>query len=212
MVGILMFATSLSMDALGIGLSYGVRKIKIPVLAKCIISLLSAAFMGAFLFVGTKMAEYLPEGASTAMGIGILIFMGVWIIIQGMRQDKEKIKPVQQEEKTILNILIKSLGISIRIMREPELGDMNQSNIIEPSEAFYIGIALSADSVGAGIAGAALGLNHLTLVLAVACGQFLFLSLGSVAGGKLSNYSTNSKVWVFLSGGLLIVLGIIRMV
>ncbi len=210
--GILILAISLSIDSLGIGVAYGVREIKIPLNAKIIISILSFTFTSISIFFGGLVVKILPPVAAKSFGIIILMLMGVWIIYQALHEKETEKKP-PDEEKTILNILIKSLGISIKIIHHPETCDMNKSSTIDPFEALYLGTALSIDSFGAGIGSAAVGLNSIFIPVAVALCQLIFLCTGLFIGKKIAvskMIKVNNNIWSIISGSLLIVLGILR--
>ncbi len=217
MIGITLLAVSLSIDALGTGLSYGVRKISLPIFAKLIICTLAYTFTALSLFLGTKLTMFLSPTIAEAIGIVVLFCMGAFVIFQGTRQKKpaEKIYNEQNNEqnsepKKIFSFIIKSFGITIQIIRNPKFGDMDNSLSIEPIEALYIGIALSIDSLGAGIAASTLSLNNAIIPLCVALTQFVFLTIGTSAGKKISTYNSDSKVWVLVSGGLLLALAMFR--
>ncbi len=208
-----LFAISVSIDALGIGVSYGVRKIKMSFQARFIISVISALITGASMFLGGELEVLLPKGAANWIGVLLLLAMGVWVIIQGLGDTSKKeargnsdIPPEMRTEHTVCRLLIKSLGISIAVIRHPQQGDLDHSNSIEPLEALYIGLALSMDSLGAGIAMGVMGFKGLFIPLWVACGQFIFLSAGLSVGKKVPA----GRAWVFVSGALLIIMAVLR--
>ena len=207
-IGVILLAISLSIDALGIGCSYGLRKIKVPLAAKCIIAVISMMVTALAVFLGAWINQWLPGGVAQALGAGILIVLGLWILVQGAGEEKPK--DTQIEEKTIFHMIIRSLGITIQIIKRPEICDINRSNRIEPGEALYLGFALSMDSIGVGIASASLGFNYLMIPLFVAFFQILFLSAGILVGKKLSGFRVDHRVWTYLSGLLLIFIGIAR--
>lgn len=210
MFNILALAFSLSIDALGIGTSYGIRKIKIPIYATVIIAALAFLFTSVSIFFGTILLHFLPPSIAKLIGIFILILMGIWIIYQGLH-DKKEVKDTSKKDETIFNMIIKSLGITIKIIRTPEYCDMDKSSSIEPIEALYLGVALSVDSIGAGIGTAVLGLNTIAIPICVAVFQILFLHIGLTIGKKLRIFNGESNIWVILSGSILILVGIIRL-
>lgn len=210
-LSILALAVSLSIDSLGIGISYGIRKIKIPIYACIIISAISFCFTLISISFGTMLLHLLPEPLTKYIGIFILMLMGVWIIYQGInKKENNEYKPKLRKNDTILNIIIKSMGITIKIIRTPEYCDMDNSSSIEPLEAFYLGIALSVDSFGAGIGTAVLGINTTAIPFCVALFQLIFLFTGLNIGKYLSSFKIKNNIWTILSGLLLILIGIMR--
>lgn len=206
----ILLSVSLSIDALGIGITYGLREIKLSSLAKMIISVQSIFITSFSLFCGKWLTKLLSPALAQHIGVIILIFMGIWVLWQGIREtEQEEILP---KEDTILNILIKSFGITIKIIRTPQYCDMNHSFVIDPFEAFYLGFALSIDSFGAGMGSGAAGLISPVIPILVALCQVLFLSIGGFLGTRLKLFSKiKNNIWVIVSGILLICIGIIRM-
>lgn len=206
---IILLSVSLSVDAFGIGASYGIRNIFIPPATKIVISLMSIAITGISLLCGTWIAALLPDYIAKYLGVIILIFMGLWIIRQGTAPDKRNENKNQNE--TLLNLIIKSMGITIKIIKTPQICDLNKSNIIEPWEAIYLGFALSMDSFGAGIGSGASGLFSPAIPFAVALCQIIFLSSGRFIGIKLKVFTEiKENTWTVLSGILLIFIGLLR--
>lgn len=204
---ILMVALSSSIDSFGIGISYGVRKIKLPIYTLIIISLISFLFSSSSIMFGNLLLKILPVKAAKLTGILILIFMGIWIIIQANKEKENK-----KEKMTVCSFLIKSLGITIQIIRTPESCDINKSNKIEAFEAFYLGVALSIDSIGAGIGSSVLGVQTILLPLNIVIFQLLFLLIGTFTGKHMNHKNTKNNKWVILSGSLLIIVAIIRLI
>ena len=81
-LSVLIIAISLSIDALGIGISYGVREIKIPLISKVIISLQSFLIMTISLFLGNIIFDIIPTYLGKYIGVIILFGMGIFMIIR----------------------------------------------------------------------------------------------------------------------------------
>lgn len=210
LISIILLSISLSIDAFGIGASYGLRNISIPPVTKIIISIQSILLTGFSLMCGKWLNNIFPEYISKNLGVVILIFMGTWILWQGINEDKKS--AIKKSDGTILSLIIKSMGITIQIVRNPQYCDMNKSMIIEPMEALYLGFALSIDSLGAGLGSGAAGISSPVIPFLVALCQILFLTSGHQLGKKLKLLSNiKENVWVILSGVLLIIIGVLRM-
>lgn len=208
--GVILLSISLSIDAFGIGTAYGLRTITIPPLTKVIISIQSIIITGISLLFGKWLSHILPPFLAKNIGVLILILMGAWIIWQGMREHEKNC--VKEDESTVAKFLIKSLGITIQIIRTPQYCDLNGSKRIDPFESIYLGFALSIDSFGAGVGGGAAGLFLPILPFLTAFCQAVFLSLGCLMGKKLKVVSQiRENVWVMLSGVLLIIIGFLRL-
>ncbi len=118
---------------------------------------------------------------------------------------------VPKQDKTLLDLFIKSMGISIKIMRHRQDGDMDHSNVIEAKEALYLGLALSIDSIGAGFGSAVAGLDSMWIPVIAALFQIIFLGSGVYTGRKIQKaIRIDNRIWTLMSGVTLISLGIIR--
>jgi len=82
-------ALAVSLDGFGVGVMYGLRKIRIPLLSIAIISVCSGFVIFASMQIGAFAARYLPPAFAKATGAVILIGIGVWAIIQMWRQRQD---------------------------------------------------------------------------------------------------------------------------
>ncbi|MBD2863831.1 MntP/YtaF family protein [Paenibacillus oceani] len=82
-------ALAVSLDGFGVGVMYGLRKIRIPLLSIAIISVCSGFVIFASMQIGAFAARYLPPAFAKAMGAVILIGIGIWAIIQMWRQRQD---------------------------------------------------------------------------------------------------------------------------
>lgn len=204
-----LLATSLSMDALGIGISYGLRSIKVPNLPKIIIGFISLLFTAIAIGIGNIIVLFLPAYLTKLIGAGMLAVLGMIIVIQAVWKNKKVISENTKKNKTWL-WNIKSLGITVKITRAPEVLDKN-SNKMSVKESIYMGVALSIDSFGAGISSAVSGMNNLFVPIMVGVCQFVFLSFGIICGQKLTSFKRiDSDIFMVLSGALLIILAFVR--
>ncbi len=204
-LGIGLLAISLSIDALGIGLSYGLRKIQIPILAKLIICFISMVFTEIAILIGDVIKNFLPDIISKGIGSLMLLVLGIFIIVQAFIK---KEKPPKQKSSSFS---FEFLGVTVNIIRNPSSCDFDKSCDIDALEAIYLGTALSIDSFGAGVSSAVTGLNSILIPLTVGLFQILFLYFGNILGKKVSSFKKlDSKVFVVLSGALMIILAAIR--
>lgn len=213
----ILLAISLSMDALGIGVSYGLRGKKVPLLPKVIISLISLAFTAAAIGIGNIIVLFLPDQLAKLIGSGMLGVLGVVIIIQALSKKEGEVEPEpegQRPQRKIWKIALKPLGLTIKIIRNEIYGNGSKAYsaaIMGIRESLYMGVALSIDSFGAGISSAVSGINNFFVPVMVGLCQFIFLSLGIFCGQKLTSIKkADPKIFMLLSGAILVVLAIIR--
>ena len=94
MVFPLLLALSLSVDALGIGLSYGLRRIRFPLSSLLLLTGETFLMMEAFLGVGRLLAACFPAGLAEGISTAILFSFGVWLCLQGTgKKKRRRIRP-----------------------------------------------------------------------------------------------------------------------
>ncbi len=166
---------------MGIGIAYPLRGVVIGTMAKGVIGLISGGVMFLSIVVGKQITKYVPPDVMMLLGTAILVLMGVIYIRNSLFSDEEAYY------------------------------DLDQSKKIEWFEAIILGVALSADSISAGIAIVAIGLESTFVPILVGFTQVGFLSIGNYLIKKFAKVKTiNSKVCGVFSGALLIFIAIIR--
>ncbi|MFR7544502.1 MAG: sporulation membrane protein YtaF [Clostridia bacterium] len=200
---IILLALSVSIDALGIGITYGLRKTSISTPAKFILFIVSFAFVCISVSFGYFLASLFPTNIIKIISVILLCLMGFLIIYESMNTNEKK-------EYKSHKIFLKPLGITIQIIRNPISSDLNNSKIIEKNESIYLAFALSLDSICVGITSSSFGIYSLLFPILVPLFQFLFLNVGIILGKKIVLYNTSIKKWNILSGILLIIIGILR--
>ncbi|MDQ2087519.1 sporulation membrane protein YtaF [Herbivorax sp. ANBcel31] len=210
---IILLAVSLNLDAFGVGLSYGIRKIKIPMFSRIIICMFSVFYAGIALVGGKSLATFLPENISKIIGVSILFVMGTLIIIQALVKKDNKPHSVYKyvnREKTLIKLAIKSLRITIKVIRNPIEGDIDRSGKIEFSESVLLGLVLSVDAIGVTLGTALTGFHSFAIPLVVGIFQFAFLFIGTYLGEKFALIEKiNKKVMALIPGLLLLSLALI---
>lgn len=187
----LFLAFSLSLDALGIGLSYGLRKIRFRPSALFLLTIEAFFMMELFLTAGRRLAAVVPARPAERISPFILLFFGAWLCLQGMGQKNEK------EDSPL---------------QAPSLCDKNASFSIEPKETLLLGLLLSVDSFAIGLSAAAGGMDVAFLPLFSALFQTLFLALGEKCGTRLMlSPAPRESLWSLVSGGILILLAAIQL-
>lgn len=209
-------AISLSIDALGVGIAYGIRKVKIPLLSKMIICAFSILYTGIAMIVGESLGKALQPEVSKLIGVVILLVMGLWIIGQGLLKKEKECRDDEtllDKEKTLLKLVVKSFGITIHVIKNPVKGDVDKSGVIDAGESILLGLALSVDAIGVGVGSSLAGFRSMLIPFAVGVFQLLFLYTGTYLGEKiLGAGKVNKKLLAVLPGVILVLIGIIRAV
>lgn len=201
-----MLAFAVSLDSFSTGLTYGLRKMGMPLKSIVIISICSAGSLLAAMSIGGAAENVLSEGAADKIGGLILIALGAFVLLQFFRAGKDT---SVDEEKILFNFEIESIGLVINILKRPMAADFDKSGTITGVEAIMLGLALSLDAFGAGIGAALLGYSPLLLAVTVMMMSMMFLSAGLKIGKSCAHMGWVQKV-SFLPGVLLIVIGVLR--
>lgn len=207
-------ALAVSLDGFGVGVSYGLRKIKIPFISILIITTCSALTVIAAMEMGEWLSSFFNMHIADQLGAWILIGVGCLAIFnlnhnkETYRNDAENI-PIEEESKQVLKLEIKMLGVVIHILKTPTVADIDNSGTITAGEAALLGIALSLDAFGAGIGAALMGYSPWVTGFLVSILSTLFIGLGLRLGFVYSEVSWLKRL-AFIPGVILILFGIFK--
>ncbi|SFB26704.1 putative sporulation protein YtaF [Cohnella sp. OV330] len=118
---LLFLAFAVSLDGFGVGITYGLRKIRIPLPSIAIIAACSGAVILISMLVGSLIAGWLSPYGSKAVGAAILIGIGTWALIQFARNrkadedgnDAANVGTVAGEESRVMALGAKDDGASV---------------------------------------------------------------------------------------------------
>ncbi|MCS7463043.1 sporulation membrane protein YtaF [Paenibacillus doosanensis] len=224
-VSLLILALAVSLDGFGVGVMYGLRKIRMPLLSVAIISLCSGCIIYVSMQIGVFISRFVDPEFAKAIGGVILIGIGIWAVYQVVSKKKDEEdglpQPVGPAEasleesaapspREVFYIELKRLGLVIQILRKPSIADMDRSGNISPYEALLLGVALSLDAFGAGIGAALIGFAPLLTSAVIALASGTFLASGLRIGYKYSELFWIRRLSVF-PGFVLIVMGIMKL-
>ncbi|MGO0121856.1 manganese efflux pump [Desulfothermobacter acidiphilus] len=154
-----LLALSSNLDNVGVGISYGIRRIGIPFSSNLIIALVSTAGTVVSMCLGSEVARYVPVLLANLIGSGILVAVGVWVIreswreVGGVDEDSPALADPPAKANKLLEWRIRSLGLLVQILREPSLADQDDSRRIEGREALLLALALTINNLAGGFGG-----------------------------------------------------------
>ena len=212
----LILSATLSIDALGIGIAYGIRRIKLTPFAAVIISVISFVFSFISVLAGKFLLIFLSPSLAKAIGISLLALMGLYFIFQGISDHIPSFLKKHKKKNILSDILPKKsryylrniFSVLTRILKTPEYSDLDRSGKIEAKEALYLGTALSVDILSAGIGISALGASSLLLPVYIAAFQLIFLFIGSYLGSGFLRRSMDDNVCMIFSGLVLLFISV----
>ncbi|WP_418627352.1 sporulation membrane protein YtaF [Anaerosinus sp.] len=177
---ILGFAVSSSIDNLGVGLSYGIRNIRINWLSNLIIAAICFIFSYFGILFGLWIADILPGSLPDIVAAFLLFVIGIRIILMTTPRKKKK-QNLQIEEKQ------DDKSYFEQILSKPEIADLDRSNEIGILESIILGSALSANALTNGLSAGLIGLSPFAISLTAAVGSLLTISLGTNLGKRMSD-------------------------
>ncbi|WP_455661574.1 sporulation membrane protein YtaF [Pradoshia sp.] len=208
LASILLLAVAVSLDSCGVGMTYGIRKVSIPLKSIMIIAACSALSFAIGMFTGSVSEHFMAESWAGVLGGLILISLGVWTASSNFKQNDDVYMKV--DERTLFQLEIKSIGLVIHILKKPLSADFDRSGTITGLEACFLGFALSLDGFGAGIGAGILNYPLTGVVLLSFIMSAAFMKAG-LSAGKYLNDSIAAKVLSFVPGIVLIALGISKL-
>ncbi|WP_208543912.1 sporulation membrane protein YtaF [Paenibacillus protaetiae] len=219
---LLLLAFAVSIDGFGVGITYGLRRIRIPLLSVFIIACCSGIIIWLSMQAGTYISGFLSPVAAKDIGACLLFVIGGWALIQSIRRkqsgkDAEDDLPVETRAAEraahpvlVMMVELKRLGLVIQILRTPQAADVDRSGTISASEALMLGFALSLDAFGAGFGAAMLGLPPFITALAIAAASAFFLLGGMGFGFHFSKWK-GMQALSLLPGIMLIIIGMLKL-
>ncbi|TYR80258.1 sporulation membrane protein YtaF [Priestia megaterium] len=205
-------AFAISLDGFGVGISYGLRRITIPMFSVMVITFCTAGALFSSMKVGALLINVLSTNHSKMLGGIILILVGSWNVYNIYRSSKksEESDSLTAEKSSVFSFQFKKFLFIINIVRLPQSADLDKSGVISGGEALLLGLALSLDAMGAGIGASLMGLSPMITSLITCVMSSVFL----LAGLRVGHFYSTVK-WVkrfnYVPAMLLILFGILKL-
>lgn len=183
-ISAILFSFSANLDNIAIGISYGIKKIHLPIFMVAIVSFFTTLFTFFSMIIGKSFIPLFQDGIADSIGAYLLILLGLYPLLKSF-WSKNRVTYVRKEK----------------------MGEMKK---IRLKELFIMTLVLSTNNVAAGIAASATGVNIGITILCSFLFGFFFLFLGNSVGKVIMNPSIQ-KYSDFISSLLLILIGIIEL-
>lgn len=183
-ITIILIGIAANLDNLGIGLAYGIKKTRIPLLSNVTIAFISMAVTYISVKIGSAIAHYLSPHLADMIGSFLLAGIGIYMIVDDLMKTKKD-----------FNL---------------DKIDKDQNNIISFKEAALLGLILSINCLATGIAIGANGISAIWTVLSIGFFSVVAFSIGGEFGLRISKTVIGRKATI-LSGVLLIFIGIFEL-
>jgi putative sporulation protein YtaF len=204
---VFLLALSCSLDNVGLGVAFGVRKISIPIAVNLLIALLTAGGTLLVMLAGHLVARLIHPHTAVIIGGVIIILAGVWVIIQETVLSEPK-KPAEELHLIALEGIPEiSLPKKIlMILDNPFIADQDFSGHIDLKEGVILGLALLLNNLPIGLVAGLLALNPLLVTAAVMSLSILTIWIGLSMGYFLGNHWLGHLSGP-ISGVILIIIG-----
>lgn len=215
----LLMAVALSLDGLGVGLAYGLRRIRLPLSSLIVIALCTVFAMGISMLFGSWVTLWLKFIPARSLGASILLVLGVFQLARAIWNRKQEIFPQavpaiavvlpKTTPEPVFRVQFHFLGLVIQVLKTPHIADVDGSGGISLRESFLLGSALAMDAFASGIGAAMAGMT-LSVIGIVALTQIMMLRLGQQMAGKIpENWTAKAE---YLPGAVLILVGLGKLI
>ncbi|KGK88110.1 sporulation protein [Desulfosporosinus sp. HMP52] len=215
----MLMAVALSLDGFGVGLAYGLRRIRIPVNSLIAIAMCTVLAMGVSMLFGGWVTLWLELIPARLLGAVILLALGVFQLGKAIRNGSEEVFPeavpamAYAQPKAVLEPVfrfqLQLFGLVIQVLKTPDIADVDGSGVISLKESLLLGSALAIDAFASGIGAAMAGMT-LSVIGVVALTQIMMLRLGQQMAGKIPVYWTSKAE--YLPGVVLILIGLGKLI
>lgn len=183
----LLFSISSNLDNVVVGMAYGIKKIKIGLLANLIIAITTS--LGTFLSmtVGTYIAKFLSKHTANILGAVIIIILGVYFVIVSI--------PNLKKNTSSKSLAVKDVTDMVKYAEE---SDLDNSGDIDIKEAILVALGLTFNNLGTGVAASITGVSiQFTLIftftlsiVAILFGEYIG---NHILGKFLGKYTPDRK-------------------
>ncbi|KXZ18560.1 sporulation protein [Bacillus nakamurai] len=201
---ILGLAVSSSIDNLGVGMSYGIRKIKISHAANMMIAFICFLFSYIGIYFGKWISAILPGFLPVLLAAFILSVIGIRIILLAV--------PRKKQVTACVDVSSKKESRFSGLLKNPEAADADGSGEIGMLESMVLGVAVSANALTNGLSAGLIGLSPAAISITAAVGSFLTIWIGCMLGKKAASLRIGSfhvgQFSTVLSGAIILIIAI----
>lgn len=180
-----MLAIALSLDSLGTGVAYGMRRLTFPPSAYLVLAATTGGLMAISMLAGASLLGAGDAALASALGRMALLALGLWQIHRGWRQYLS-ILARESPAQPVAVFRLRPLGILLQVLHDPTQADLNRSGHLDPGEAALLGLALGLDALAAGLGIGMMGFP-MEIIPTVALASPLLLAAGTLVGQRITS-------------------------
>ncbi|GFZ91684.1 sporulation membrane protein YtaF [Paenibacillus marchantiophytorum] len=177
-----------NLDNLGIGLSFGARSTRVPLISNFVIAILSMIASYTSIALGDVISQYIPGEITNWGGGAFLVIIGLFAIKADLKNSSN-----QHRQNGITSLL-----------HSPNKADRDGDKVISWRESLTLGIALALNCAVGGFGAGMTGLSPVMTTISIGIFSLLTIHIGVRAGQQLAR--TWLGKWFNRIGGIFIVL------
>ena len=135
----ILLAIALSLDSLGTGVAYGMRRLTFPLPAYFVLAASTGGLMTASMLIGSSLLGSSDAILVSALGRTALLLVGVWQVYRGWRQYLD-ILAHESPDRPVASFRLPFLGILVQVLQDPTRADINMSGRLDPGESALLGL------------------------------------------------------------------------
>lgn len=207
---VLLLGFAVSIDGFVAGAAYGLRNIRLPLRSLVTVGMVTVICTGIAMTAAHMLETFVDSRLAVDAGALLLMTIGLFSLFQEYLT--KGIGCYETDGEITARKLTFHVGqIVINIMARPESADVDQSLLISPLEAVFLGLALGVDNMVAVFAATLMETLPAYTPFLMGLVQIIFLAAGFYASKRFLPIAVKNKV-PYLPGILLILLGVIRLI
>lgn len=205
--GKILLILAISLDSFGVGISYGLRRIKVSLVPLLTIMFCSGAMVFISMTIGLRMTSLISVEIIEIFGGSILISVGLISMCGKLISHPSKKQPHAASHQYKKHSLIHKTKLIIKVLKKSAEADIDRNGEISFQEGWLLGIVLGIDAFGVGLGAALLGYSPILTGILIAILSALFVFLGMRSGFYLARWRWTQKM-SFLPPALLVGIGV----
>jgi len=206
LVTILLLSLSSNLDNVGVGVSYGIRKINIPFTSNLLIALVTSCGTLLSILLGQSIYLFISAEMAGLLGGGIIIAAGIWVLFQEkfMHRGQEP----QEEKQLVAETGLSRFGFRqiVSILDNPIIADWDFSGHIDLREAIALSLGLTINNIPNGVGAGMLGCGAILMTSSVFLFSIMTIWVG-ITGGHFG-FKWLGQLTGVISGLILIFVGL----
>lgn len=186
---LILLAATLSLDSLGVAFAYGLQKKTIPWKSRAIISVCCTLYFGVAQILGSALGSWMDPRTAAVIGLVLMGLLCLYMTLQLLLKPRTHRNVPEDQPRMLWQWTLKRLGITLTVVRNPMLGDLDSNNNIDIRESVYLSAALSVDAIGVGVGYTMTGAMSWWTPLFVGGFAFLFVACGNMLGLRAHRHS-----------------------